>query len=258
MKTLTKEELKHLLETTKTHKEISEITLIPIWTLEKLIKQYSLQGYRDEARYKCMEHLFTLESPEFCYLLGLFITDGYWNDGALCVSLLDREILERLGKIFNCRVYLHHRKNKQPSFILSIPTKFCSYFRELGYSQGAKTFDIFMPNVPKHNLKYIIRGMIDGDGTIRKTLHDYEVRFFTVSKTLFSQYKQIVEDLGYPYGVHSHKVYGESTISVNSLDFLLWVYSDRLDLCLDRKLKIVNEKVDDIVHAYSIVKNRRS
>ena len=99
--------------------------------------------------------------------------------------------------------------------------------------------------------------MIDGDGTIRKGIRDYEVRFFTVSKTMFKQYRDIIENLGYEYKVHSHPKYGESTISVTSLDFLVWLYSDRLDLSLDRKLKIVNEKVDDIVHAYSIVKNRR-
>jgi intein/homing endonuclease len=258
MKTLTKEELKNYLSTTSKHKEIVEATGIPIWDIEKLITQYKLQGYRDEARYKCMEHLFTVESPEFCYLLGLYITDGYWNEGALCVALIDREVLDRLGKIFNCKVYLHHRKGSQPIFILTIPTKFCNYFKELGYSQSAKTFSVHMPKVPNYNLKFLMRGMIDGDGTIRKIVSDYEVRFFTTSKTLFYQYKSIVESLGYKYYICNHEKYGESIISINSLDFLLWLYSDRLDLCLDRKLKIVNEKVDDIVQAYSIVKNRRN
>lgn len=258
MKTLTKIQLKHLLKTTDTHNEIVNIIKVPKWKLENYIKEYDLQGYRDSYRYKCTEHLFTLESPEFCYLLGLYITDGYWNDGALCVSLLDREVLDRLGSIFKCKVYLNRREGKRPNFILTIPTKFCDYFKTLGYSPGAKTFEVHIPdNVPKKNLKFLLRGMIDGDGTIRKGLHDYEVRFFTVSKRLFSQYKSIVTNLGYKISVHSHKVYGESTISVNSLDFLLYLYSDRLDLCLDRKLEIVNKKVDDIVHTYSIVKSRR-
>lgn len=258
MKTLTKKELKHQLEITKFHKEITDNTGIPIWKLEKLIKKFELQGYREENRYRCVEHLFTLNSPEFCYLLGLYITDGYWNEGALCISLLDRDVLERLGKIFNCRVYLNHREGKQPNFILAIPTKFCNYFKTLGYSQGAKTFSISLPpGIPEDNMKFVLRGMIDGDGTIRKGLRDYEVRFFTVSNILFEQYKREVNNLGYATIVHNHKKYGKSTIAVNSLNFLLYIYSDRLDLCLDRKLKIVNDKVDDIVHAYSIVKNRR-
>ena len=176
---------------------------------------------------------------------------------SFAISLLDRDILQHLGNHFNCKVYLHHRKNKAPCHILSIPTKYCEYFRELGYSQGAKTFDVHIPEVPEYNLKYLLRGMIDGDGTIRKGINDFEVRFFSVSKTLFNQYKTIIEKLGYKYGISTHPKYGESTISVSSLDFLLWLYSDRLDLCISRKLQIVNDKVDDIVHTYSIVKNRR-
>ena len=258
MNELTKLELQDLLSSTSSHKEIVAATGLPIWTIEKLIKLYDLQGYRDEVKYKCLSELFTLESPEFCYLLGLWVTDGYWNEGSLAISLLDKDILTKLGNHFNCKVYLHHRKGKSPCYILAIPTKYCDYFKHLGYSQGAKTFDVHIPEVPKDNLKYLLRGMIDGDGTIRKGIRDYEVRFFTVSKTMFKQYRDIIENLGYEYGVHSHPKYGESTISVTSLDFLVWLYSDRLDLSLDRKLKIVNEKVDDIVHAYSIVKNRRS
>jgi len=257
-KSLTKLELQKLLSETSFHKEITASTGIPIWELENLISEYELQGYRDKIRYECLSDLFSLESPEFCYMLGLWVTDGYWNEGAVSISLSDRDVLERLGEHFKCKVYLSRREGMRPTYILSIPTRFCDYFTKLGYSIGVKTFDVHVPRVPDKNIKYLLRGMIDGDGTIRKGLRDYEVRFFTVSKLLFKQFEYYIKYLGYTYSTHDHKKYGETTISIRSLDFLVWLYSDRLDLCLDRKLKIVNDKVDDIVHAYSIVKSRRT
>jgi hypothetical protein len=257
--TLEKEWLKQKLLLYKTQRELSEKEKIPIHVIENNIRFFNLKGYKDSIRYTCVEEKFSLNNPEFCYLLGLYVTDGYWNEGGLCISLLDKDVLERLGKIFDCRVYLHPREGKASVYILTIPTRFCNYFKVLGYSIGAKTFTIKLPSlpIPTENLKYIIRGMIDGDGTIRKGIHEYECRFFSASKLLLENYKCMLTYLGYTYTLANHVKYGESTVSVASLDFLLYIYTDRLDLCLDRKLKIVNNKVDDIVHTYSIVKNRR-
>jgi len=254
---LTKTELMALLSTTDFHKEITASTGVPVWKLENLIKRYSLQGYRDENRYKCIEHLLTVDSPDFCYLLGLWVTDGYWNEGAWCIGLNDRDVLHRLGKIFNCKVYTSKQKGKSIRYIFTLPSRFCDKIRELGYTQGAKTFDVHLPYIPKENWKYVIRGMLDGDGSITKIIRNYSASFFSVSKNLLMEYTRYLTELGFKYSIHSHGKYGKSNVVVNSLDFLLYVYTDRYDLCLDRKLKTVNDKVEEIVQAYSIIKNRR-
>lgn len=251
--------LKEQLKTGKSQREIAVLAGVHVGTIETYVAKFNLQGVKDEDRFKVMEEKFDLNNPEFCYLLGLFVTDGHFNPtSGITILLRDRDVLETLGKIFDCKVYLSkidETTNKR-SYMLNIPVRFCDYFRSLGYAPGEKTWTVDLPEIPECNYVYVMRGMIDGNGTIRKGMRDYECRFFAVSKPLVEKYKQMAEHLGHKTRYATHKEYGNCTISTSSLEFLLEVYKDRPELSLFRKRQTIQDKVDDIVRTYSIVKSK--
>lgn len=130
------------------------------------------------SRYEIDEEFFDTESEDMAYILGLLASDGYISsrDNKVCIELQDSdsEILERINSVLknkrevkhyitergykNCKLYFYSAHIKQALGCYKIiPNK--TYDENYG----------FPINLNKKFWKDYIRGLFDGDGSIKMT-----------------------------------------------------------------------------------------
>lgn len=221
-----------------------------VHTIYSILKAYNIprrdlsEARRVTLNYTINEDSFTnIEDAETCYWLGVMYTDGfiskkeYTNAFGISVQSVDKEWLEKFRKYLNYNGEIHEYSVSQ------------------GYKPGTKYVRLLIGNntivknleslgVVEHktkkinslpNVKYMddfIRGVIDGDGSLRK---DYpNVRICGNYEFL----KEIGDYLGYPYKIYPDKSIFDLCYNVsNSREIEKRLYQNA-SIYLDRKYQI--------------------
>lgn len=120
------------------------------------------------------ENFFDKWNETMSYILGYIFTDGNvaWNESKSYWSLTittaekDKEHLEKMREIIlSTKPLLYSEKTK--SFrLIAVNKKLCQKLMKLGVVPK-KSLIVKFPQVPKRYLRHFIRGVIDGDGTVR-------------------------------------------------------------------------------------------
>lgn len=117
--------------------------------------------------------IFDAWTPELAYLLGWAFTDGSISVGArysIGWELADREPLEIIKRIVGTEKKIEERLKPgrmRPHYRLRLNGKpVVEAFMRFGV-QPCKTFEMRVPEVPKKVLYHFVRGVIDGDGSIK-------------------------------------------------------------------------------------------
>lgn len=157
---------------------------LPKSTVYGIAKKLGLIGikFQDKVTH-CNEELFNVENPVFCYMAGLMSVDGYIDEQyhrvCLRMSVQAKEVLERLREYFE------------------VSNVVAEYTSDSGFIQGYKMYDLtisskkLLGELEKLNIygrkkdllvrfpdmsswtdecqEMYMRGVWDGDGTIRKS-----------------------------------------------------------------------------------------
>ena len=135
---------------------------------------------RPNALYKVNSSFFeTIDTEEKAYILGYVITDGHvTNDGKLMFAAAekDRDILEKIKVAMQST---HHIKEKiihnKPQCILDISSEaMCKDIRKYGIDNRKSytlKMDIIQNTISPELERHLIRGMIDGDGSLICTMN---------------------------------------------------------------------------------------
>lgn len=184
-------------------------------------------------------------------MLGLFIGDGYYSTSNRCVEIslkYDYKILHYLADYFNLKVYKYNYNYR----LQFSRTRSLEFSKLTGYMPGAKTYNAFVPDkIPSLLHKYLIRGLIDADGNIRKS---FAWRIFIASPVLKDFVMKFIHQHGLHYNVSEHKKSPGFTIEVGKCpQFLIWLYQSHPELAVQRKRAQINKFVDDIVRTYRMI-----
>lgn len=169
------------------------------------IKKYYPNEYNDilkEAQTNRRGYTYSLEkitSPFDAYLVGLLLTDGYVlsdRDG-IGLDMTDEDVIKFVAETIGTKYSTYKIENKKTHYrvLITIP----------GITEQVARFGIIPRKsniVPEPNLleeerkflPYIIRGIIDGDGSVTKTSYG-GAQFFIVTKSyIFANWiKKVLE-----------------------------------------------------------------
>lgn len=207
-----------------------------------------------KRKYKINEEfLDIIDTPEKAYFLGWAYSDGYHNEECysfrLALQARDEDILVKLNSILEseCPIKFikrrkeHHQDQKYLNFHSKKLSKSLS---NLGVVQGkSKTLTIPLEKIPERYIKYLLRGWFEGDGHLsfgkRKDGVFVSFNIPTASYNCAEQLKQLIEKgSGQEIKIYNCEKYSRLVFvsKRNIYRFMMWLYSEREDLALNRKL----------------------
>lgn len=197
--------------------------------------------------YKVNHNYFeSIDTPEKAYWLGFIAADGFVvssrNQVGISLGRKDKNHLEKLVKTLSSNYKVHdyisttsYKKNTKYSRLMVNSKKMKSDLISHGIVKN-KTFKLKYPTHLTSNLNsHYIRGYLDGDGSITRTLsssklqYDYQIKL-TGTKTLL---KGILSQLGLPNYKLSERYYDEKDNyyfsiggNIQVLKLLDYIYKD--------------------------------
>lgn len=133
---------------------------------------------RCNAIYKIDYHYFdNIDCEHKAYWLGFLLADGFVNGKILsfCLKHEDRYMIENLKNDLNSEHPIKINKDGNP-FITITCKHICNKLISYGFNNRKSwNLDIekVVENIPKNLENHFIRGMFDGDGSIRYYKYDY-------------------------------------------------------------------------------------
>jgi ribonucleoside-diphosphate reductase alpha chain len=164
---------------------------------------FKLKHYNEKEKYIIPSKLS--EDLDLCYLMGLFVAEGNYNDNTIAITNGDDEIIEFLTNkgFVKSREYHYY-------FSSSYLTRF---FQDFIGMKNVKAKDKRIPPIilrsSKNVVKSFLQGMFDGDGCAFKD----GVKYTTTSKELVSQLQILLLN----FGVRSYIKYSEEKTSESSV-----------------------------------------
>lgn len=150
--------------------------------LQERMKRRGLERkdkYKRNRKYQCDENFFEqIDTQEKAYILGFLYADGYVNEKKNSVYLSlqerDKDILEKINNCIQSRplIFVVHKKERQyPMYRMVVCSKkVVEDLKRHGCFQ-AKTYTLQFPTTVSDELMpHFIRGYMDGDGCISKSL----------------------------------------------------------------------------------------
>lgn len=202
------------------------------------------------------ENFFDEFSEKSAYLLGLIFADGNiaWNPKkgyqALTITACekDRDHLENLRNILSStKPLLYAPKTKSYRLIVN-NKKICQRLMSLSLTPR-KSLTVRFPNIPKKYIRHFIRGIIDGDGTVRYVDREkspyFEIVIFSGSKLFCKDLAQVIKkEMGIKTNVRKVKrnAYVLQYSCSRGKKLAQFIYSDAT-LFLPRKYLIYKNKV---------------
>jgi DNA-binding transcriptional regulator WhiA len=248
--------------------EIADKYKVGLWLIESRIKHFKLTGVRSKIKHLVDQTHVTVDSHVFWYLMGLVLSDGHIDEPNQRITIQlthDLEILEVLAKYYGkdrpLPIFNYRCKNNNIRYVLTLSDKpLIDLFHSLGISGFRKTYVTHMPDPGTRNMfNLMLRGFIDGDGSIRFTKNNgyyLHFRFYIESENLKNDLVGMFEKY---YGISlyqgKHKQRNGFRVESPALkkDELVEIYSDYPDLSLRRKRNIVQKEVDSIMYRYHTV-----
>lgn len=141
----------------------------------------------------------SIDNEYKAYFLGLLLTDGYMNleRGYIGLELTDKDVIVFLSQYLNVKYTSIESKHKTMFRIILYGKDLLKELNRLGVVQN-KTFSLKGPDLYKYEsryLPYIVRGIIDGDGWIRKDGKEFFIS--SASKDFILWCKISLEKLGF-------------------------------------------------------------
>lgn len=120
------------------------------------------------------ENFFRKWSPKMFYILGYIFADGNinWKPEksyralTITASEKDREHLEKVRLILESTKELLYSKDTKSYRLIVNSKKVCTDLMKLGLTPR-KSLSVKFPKIPKRFLRHFVRGVIDGDGSVR-------------------------------------------------------------------------------------------
>lgn len=232
----------------KSQKLIAKELGCHITVVERAMKKFKLTG-QIESRYKTRVELMNVNDACFCYLLGLFVSDGtIKNDGRVAIKLKDKDVLQVLSRYFDAPLYITSNGNE-----LVIPSTYVPRIFKDSFDED-KVTSVSLPKV-KHPLM-LLRGIIDGDGCIDQSGN--RLRIGMCSYEAVDGIRQIIdEEFSLDMSMNttilkSGKLFYTITL-LKALMPLAKIYEDLPSLALQRKRNIIKDKVNDIVRTAEMI-----
>lgn len=176
-------------------------------SISDILKRYNIprRNRQEEQRKNTLYSNFSfekLDSKEKAYFLGLLITDGYIinNDEThlyiVGISLTDIDAINSISGLTNASIYKVPIRDKMTKNAYRINLHGKRYVEQLNRFgvYPRKTYsmsEIHLNEDEKQYLPYVIRGIIDGDGWIRKDGQEF---FISTASESFAKY--LVKEMG--------------------------------------------------------------
>ena len=240
-----------------TLQEVSEHFNICCPTIGKILKEYHIKTYTRVQLYSpdLIENYFErIDTEEKAYFLGLIITDGCVHNTKGRQSLVnitldskDEYLLKAFKKeIKSNKTVTHDGRGCSQINILS--NKMVNNLKQYGILPNKSLHTIFPTNIPKHLYKHLIRGILDGDGSVsfyarrdRKKSHTKAIRFCQGNEQFL---KDLVDFLYTECGIQRINLYKEKDS--------LWSIAYRKN---ESMIKLIDYIYDD-AHIYMKRKKR--
>ena len=128
---------------------------------------------------KNLNYFECIDTQEKAYWLGFIYTDGYINPSHTClrveVKSTDDILIRKFGDLFDKSVkYATRNQNNKTytsAYVSIYSKKLVGDLKKLGIVNRKSTKDIytFFEHIPSNLMSHFIRGVFDGDGTIKKS-----------------------------------------------------------------------------------------
>lgn len=248
--------------------DIVKITGVSHKGVEYWLKKHGIQKFIGKYKYPINTDRIDASNPKFMYFLGLYIADGTSNtkNKRVSIRIKDIEPLEAIKEYFETRVPIaeidngYHTISKELRISGPEITDYCN-----NLYTNKKTFDIAWPDsLNKDCFKMLVRGFIDGDGSV-------EVRSYSNTYLRFgSSSDNLVKGFVKEY----NKFFPEIVIAIREVllksgrpfyhveirggfDHLVKVYQDYPKFSIKRKRDKIKLLIDDIVQTYEIINHKR-
>ena len=144
----------------------------------KKLCEYNNIPHREKTL-KCRfnrQALENIQTEEDAYILGFMLADAYVCEQRQSVRIKlqykDEDILHKINKYFNSNVEIKHEYhsitgNKQ-SYLSFSSIQLVQTLKKYGICRNKSLNETFYHNMPDDLLRHYVRGIIDGDGFIRK------------------------------------------------------------------------------------------
>lgn len=194
------------------------------------------------CRYRDLDEDFfqTIDTEAKAYFLGWIASDGSVGSGqvSLEVHRKDRELLGDLLSLVSPESSLAERKQgRHVAFALSRKKIVEDVCRHLGIKPGPKSTTVRFPDLLPELERHFIRGLFDGDGSIRDAAKYTTPACHIASSSSEMKTSLVEKTKRFHPRENSDAVYWEG---VNALDFMGWLYEDsswrltrKYDLYLD-------------------------
>jgi len=229
-------------------------------TIQRILKRNNICLRKQEntsRKYCLIEDFFNkIDNENKAYILGLLYADGNVYKNYISISLIDKDVLEKIVDIiaFGKRGIIKERESssyfqsskkgkKQYRFTFS-SKKMCKDLLLCGCSPD-KTFLIKLPLLDEHLMRHFVRGYFDGDGCLCITKNKNNSCITIVSnKTFIEELSLYVNKI---LGINSKNKNKKNDINYLGITgrnqvkkFLNWIYQDA-NIFIQRKYNKYNE-----------------
>ncbi|WP_368298555.1 LAGLIDADG family homing endonuclease [Cytobacillus firmus] len=153
------------------YKEMAKLFSLTDRGIRNIAKKYNLKIRNGNEQYCINKNFFKSWTNEMAWVLGMVITDGHLSANtspSFSISQKDIKILLKIRCLFESNHPLREPTKTTTSTILTIGSKeMVEDLKKLGLTPR-KSLVIKFPDVPKEYLPHFIRGVIDGDGWVKK------------------------------------------------------------------------------------------
>lgn len=195
------------------------------------------------------EFFNNIDTEEKAYWLGFIVADGHIRDDGIDIGLKreDRLHLKKFLEAVQSNTKITNRDSTMSSHISIYSIEMVAVLREMGLSR-IKSVDAVFPAVKAELRRHLIRGIIDGDGSISITKNVYKTGINPTFSLSICGTEDIVQNIAYevfrntgakvgkiqhPQNSYSIKSWGGNKQVLHILD---WIYGD-CSIYLDRKYK---------------------
>lgn len=210
-------------------------------------------------KYKLLdEHFFNnIDTEEKAYILGLLYADGNIRHNGFELTLMedDKELLNKISKIFYNKTILYYRKSRnksKPQYRLFVTSKIIKNDLVSHGCVSAKTFKIRLPMLDENMYRHFIRGYFDGDGCISFRKSSTKLVSITITSNIqfcndISNYVNNKLNINLKSKIRYNDV-GDVILNKqqNIIIFLNWIYDDA-KLYLMRKYIKYNKYINNYV-----------
>jgi len=224
----------HKIGPTKINAILSNFTIDMVKNKAKKLKL----SYNKKYIYPSLDTFEKVDNPYVSYIMGLLWSDGYLVGNNIGIEILKEDlddikpIFEKLGN-FYYNERLRKGRTKTSACIQYCSKDIVNIFRSFNYeNKSTASPDFNLMKIKQEDIKYFLRGIMDGDGCINFSNKSPQIYFASTYEQDWKYLEDISINLGIKYSIR-RIINGNNKHSIlyiggkkNSIKFLNWLYSD--------------------------------